>query len=82
MSSLLRRGEQRPFRGAVHEATKLSNTLQRLTFMPEPWSCYQADAIAQLLAAFGDNPLQFAGFLAGQPISGAVDDGMAFLTGD
>ena len=38
--------------------------------------------LIQLLAAFGDNPLQFAGFLARERTSGAVEDGVAFLAGD
>ena len=35
--------------------------------------------LIQLLAAFGDNPLQFVGFLARQRACGAVGNGVAFL---
>jgi hypothetical protein len=39
-------------------------------------------ALIQLLAAFGDNSLQFVGFLARERTGGAVDDGVTFLIGD
>ena len=38
--------------------------------------------LIQLLATFGDNPLQFVGFFASQRTSSAVDDGVALLIGD
>jgi hypothetical protein len=38
--------------------------------------------LIQLLAAFGDDSLQFVGFLARERTCGAVDDGLAFLIGD
>ena len=39
-------------------------------------------ALIQLLAPFGDNSLQFVGFLARERTGGAVDDGVTFLIGD